>query len=113
MGRTSDPQAGHHRTPSARCRISGWPHSQAWLPMASGKEAICSRVSSTCVLRRRSHLVQRAAPASPRSSSFMPQQGQIMELAFDDVLVRFFTVFPLAWIFRGSLIKSCLDRSFF
>jgi hypothetical protein len=36
-----------------------------------------------------------------------------MELAFDDVLVCFFTVFPLAWIFRGSLIKSCLDRSFF
>jgi hypothetical protein len=36
-----------------------------------------------------------------------------MELAFDDVLVCFFTVFPFAWIVRGSLIKSCLDRSFF
>src|SRR5829696_1797719 len=84
-GTTSDPQPGHHRTPSARCRISGWPHSQAWLPIASGKEAICSRVSSICLLMGRSHLVQRAAPSVPRSSSLIPQQGQIMELILDDV----------------------------
>jgi hypothetical protein len=112
-GTTSDPQPGHHRTPSARCRISGWPHSQAWLPMASGKEAICSRVSSICLLMGRSHLVQRAAPSVPRSSSLIPQQGQIMELILDDVWVCFFTVFPLARLVRGSVINSCLNRSFF
>src|SRR5918996_2613244 len=95
-GRTSDPQPGHHRTPSARCRISGWPHSQAWLPIASGRETICSRVLSTCVLMGRSHLVQRASPSVPRSSSLIPQQEQIMEFVLDDILISFFTVFPLA-----------------
>src|SRR5918996_3764849 len=93
-GRTSDPQPGHHRTPSARCYPE--PHSQAWLPIASGKEAICSRGLSTCVLMGRSHLLQRAAPSVPRSSSLIPQQEQIMEFVLDDILISFFTVFPLA-----------------
>src|ERR671916_611867 len=84
-GRTSDPQPGHHRTPSARCRISGWPHSQAWLPIASGKETICSRVLSTFVLMGWSHLLQRVTPSELRSSSSISQQGQIMESVLDDV----------------------------
>jgi hypothetical protein len=29
-----------------------------------------------------------------RSSSPIPQKGQIMELVVDDILVSFFTVFP-------------------
>ena len=101
--RTSDPQPGHHRTPSARRRISGWPHSQAWLPMASGKESICSRVLSTCVLMGRWHLLQRATPLALRSSSPIPQQGQIIELVVDDILVSFFTVFPLVRLTPSSL----------
>jgi hypothetical protein len=36
-----------------------------------------------------------------------------MELVLDDVWVCFFTVFPLARFVRGSVIKSCLNRSFF
>src|SRR5215217_5329545 len=84
-GTTSNPHPGHHRTPSARRRISGWPHSQAWLPIASGKETICSRVLSTCVPMGRSHLVQPTTPSALRSSSSIPQQGQIMELVLDDI----------------------------
>ena len=57
-GRTSEPQDGHLYTPSGRRRISGWPHSQAWLPMAPGSATICSRVSSTSLLIERLHLVQ-------------------------------------------------------
>jgi hypothetical protein len=102
-GTTSDPQPGHHRTPSDRCRISGWPHSQAWLPIASGKETICSRVSSTCVLMGRSHLGQPTTPAALRSSSSIPQRGQIMEWVVDDIEVCFFTVFPLTRLAHRSL----------
>jgi hypothetical protein len=102
-GRTSDPQPGHRRTPSARRRISGCPHSQAWLPIASGKETICSRVLSTCVLMGRSHLLQPTTPVALRSSSLIPQQGQIMEWVVDDILVSFFTVFPLARLTPSSL----------
>src|SRR3712207_477859 len=81
--------------------------------MASGKEVICSRVSSICLLMGRWHLVQRAAPSVARSSSLIPQQGQLIELVLDDVRVCFFTAFPFAWIVRGSALKSCLNRSFF
>src|SRR5215212_1704640 len=84
-GRTSDPHPGHHRTPSAKRRISGWPHSQACLPIASGKETICARVLSTCVLIGRSHLLQPTTPSALRSSSSIPQKGQIMELVLDDI----------------------------
>jgi len=37
------------------------------------------------LLMGRAHLVQRAAPSLLRSSSLIPQQGQIMELVLDDV----------------------------
>jgi hypothetical protein len=33
----------------------------------------------------------------------IPQQGQIMEWVVDDILVSFFTVFPLARLSRSSL----------
>jgi hypothetical protein len=38
-----------------------------------------------------------------RSSSSIPQQGQIMESVLDDVLASFFTVFPLARLTPSSL----------
>jgi hypothetical protein len=40
IGRTSRPQAGHRYTPSGRRRISGCPHSRAYVPMASGRATI-------------------------------------------------------------------------
>src|ERR671910_2401680 len=51
-GMTSEPQAGHQYTPSGRWRISGWPHSQAWLPTASGNPTIVCSVSRSGPLRR-------------------------------------------------------------
>jgi hypothetical protein len=39
-GMTSELQAGHQRTPSGNRRISGWPHSQACRPIASGSSVI-------------------------------------------------------------------------
>ena len=55
------------------------------------------------MLMGRSHLVQRAALSALRSSSLIPQQGQIMELVLDDIWICFFTVFPLARLVRSSL----------
>src|SRR5918998_4057936 len=46
-GRTSEPQAEHQKTPSGRRRISGWRHSQAWFPRASGRKIICRSASRT------------------------------------------------------------------
>ena len=36
-----------------------------------------------------------------------------MQLVLDDVSGCFFTAFPLAWIVLGSLVKFCLNGSFF
>jgi hypothetical protein len=44
----------------------------------------------------RLHLAQRAAPSALRSSTSIPQQGQIIESVLDDVWVNLFTVFSLA-----------------
>jgi len=60
-------------------------------------------VSSICLLMGRSHLLQRATPLALRSSSLIPQQGQIIELVVDDILLSFFTVFPLARLTPSSL----------
>jgi hypothetical protein len=46
LGSTSEPHAGQWKVPSGRRRISGWPHSQACLPWASGKAHMRRRVSS-------------------------------------------------------------------
>ena len=51
-GSTSEPQAGQCKTLSGRRRISGWPHSQGWLPNASGRAVTCLRVSSIAPLTR-------------------------------------------------------------
>src|SRR5215213_2135564 len=77
MGVTSDPQAGHRYTPSGSRLISGWPHSQAWSPVASGSATILLRVSSNAPPRtppHSSHL--RELRPKPRSSA-PEQKGQV------------------------------------
>src|SRR5215210_4702358 len=61
MGVTSDPQAGHRYTPSGRRLISGWPHSQACPPAASGSATILFSVSSS------------APPKTPPHSSHLKE----------------------------------------
>jgi hypothetical protein len=76
-GTTSEPQAGHQYTPSGSRRISGWPHSQAWPPTASGRLVTPCRVSRSGPLRRPPHESQRAELCPKDRSSCASQKGQV------------------------------------
>src|SRR5215204_428312 len=85
MGKTSEPHEGHWNTPSGRRRIFGWPHSQAWLPKASGRAAICSIVLNMASSTEKLHASQRAG-SSPRSCNLPePHAGQRMQFGLDMV----------------------------
>ena len=78
MGRTSEPQAGQWYTRSGSIRISGCPHSQAWIPKASGKAAICSRVPKIAPSTERPQESQQASSGPRGNSSPDPHAGQRM-----------------------------------
>ena len=58
-GGTSGPHAGQWYVPSGRSRISGWLHSQALLPKASGRSVIYPRASTIIPHRCPPHVRQR------------------------------------------------------
>src|SRR5215213_5790394 len=80
MGVTSDPQAGHRYTSSGRRLISGWPHSQAWPPAASGREIIQLSVSRSAPPRTPPHSSQRRELRPKERSSASEQKGQVRVL---------------------------------
>src|SRR5918997_6052259 len=85
MGKTSEPQAGQWNTPSGRLRISGWPHSQAWTPRASGRPTTSCKVSSREPSSGRPQEPQRAKPGPLETSKPDSQNGQMMWCGLDAV----------------------------
>src|SRR3712207_7226498 len=112
-GTTSEPQAGQWNTPSGRRLISGWPHSQACSPNASGRATICSRVLGTApskVRPQESH----SARSSPRvpSSSPRPHAGQTMEFGPDVTRDGTFTfLFTFLLLLSSSAGVGSLPRT--
>ena len=85
MGSTSDRQAGQWNVPSGRQRISGWPHSQACSPRASGRAAICSSVPTVASSKARqqdSHSAERENTPRVRSAP-CPHAGQTRRSALE------------------------------
>jgi hypothetical protein len=85
MGKTSEPHAGQWNTPSGSLRISGWPHSQAWTPRASGRSTISRRVSSAEPSSGNPQESQRAKPGPLETSKPDAQNGQMMLSPLDAV----------------------------
>jgi hypothetical protein len=85
MGSTSEPQAGQWKVRSGRSRISGWPHSQACLPRASGKAVMRQRVSSNAPLKRPPHNSQRIESRSEGWSLLASHRGQTRESGLDAI----------------------------
>src|SRR5919112_4582678 len=85
MGKTSEPQAGQWNTLSGSSRISGWPHSQAWTPRASGRPTTSRRVSSAEPSSGNPQESQRAKPGPLERSKPDSQNGQMMWSSLDAV----------------------------
>src|ERR671932_1056529 len=73
---TSEPQAGQWNTLPGRWRISGWPHSHACSPKASGRATICSRVRRTAPSTPQPQESHSAESCPRASSSPRPHSGQ-------------------------------------
>ena len=100
-GTTSDRQAGQWNVPSGKERISGWPHSQACLPIASGRATICLSVPMVTPSKARqqdSHSAERESGPRLRSAPY-PQAGQTrcsrLDVDWAGPLVRLIATSPV------------------
>ena len=88
VGGTSERQAGQWNVPSGKRRISGWPHSQACFPRASGRAAICSSVPRMVSSKAQPQESQLAGGPDARGrSSPDPHTGQTRWSGLDGVAV--------------------------
>src|SRR5215210_9041164 len=95
MGVTSEPQAGHRNTLSGSRLISGWSHSQAWLPAASGRVTIPLRVSRSAPPRTPPHSSHLRELRPKLRSSASEQNGQVRVLESPFVFPMLPTLFSI------------------